>query len=122
MEYRWQSCMWSFSYNQAPFYQDGPRFWGTLLNGTGKLGTIGSSYANDRNIYGHKKYYSESFALVKYFLYNNRSIIVIFDDADHLYMGSDWHRTVWLDVAEKRSSVIHAWSIYDKDGAIVDHA
>jgi len=111
------------SYNQAPFYQDGPRFWGTLLNGSRYPGTIGSSYLDDRYIYGSggAKYPANEYALVKYMTYKGRSVIVIFDDADHLYMAGDWHRTVWRRIAEWRSSVTYPWFIFDKNGKVVDH-
>jgi len=111
-----------FSYNQCPFFWQGPTLWATLLDGTGMPGTIGSSYADDRYIYGNKKkHHAEDFALVKYLRYQDRSVVMIFDDDDHLNASLNWHKDVWLYVAELRSAVYFEWLILNKIADVVDH-
>jgi len=103
-------------YSNARFFWDGPAYFGTLVDGSKKPGTVGSSYEDDRYIYGNgKKYYSEDFALIKYLMYGTRSVIVCFEDG---YGSAMYH--AWRKVAEMKSAVTKAWFIINKDGKTVD--
>ena len=100
--------------DQTPIYPvQKPYYWAHLLYSpthvAGKCDCDDLIYGNGGKIYDAGKY-----ALVRYVIHNGRAVVLDWDSGDHIYMGSDWHRTVWLEIAKLRSAVVYTWYIYNK--------